>query len=128
MSLKDNLRVMIVDDMSTSRGILMNTLYEIGIKHVDFSRDGKEALDKLAGNPAHLIVSDYNMPGLDGLQLLKAIRENKMTSKCGFILVTGTESAEVVKEGMALGMNNYLKKPFNAESLAKCITQVVGPL
>lgn len=128
MSLKENLKIMIVDDMSTSRGILMNTLYEIGIKQVEFSKDGKEALNKIAGNPAHLIISDYNMPEMDGLQLLKAVRENKMTSKVGFILVTGTESAEVVKEGMALGMNNYLKKPFNAESMKKCISQVVGAL
>lgn len=128
MSLKESIRVMIVDDMSTSRGILMNTLYEIGIKKVDFTRDGEEALKTLVGNPAHLVISDYNMPGMDGIQLLKALRDHKPTAKVGFILVTGTEDPEIIKKGMEYGLNNYLKKPFTAESLEKCITRVTGPL
>lgn len=128
MSLKDNIRIMVVDDMSTSRGILMKSLYEIGIKNVNYSTDGDDALNNLAGNPAHLVLSDYHMPGKDGLDLLKALRENKMTEKIGFILVTGSDDMAVIQRGKELRMNNYLKKPFTPESLKACITKVVGPL
>lgn len=128
MSLRDNIRVMIVDDMSTSRGILMNTLYELGIKNVSFAKDGQEALKALVGNPVHLVMSDFEMPGMDGLELLKNLRDHKPTSRIGFILVTGTENPETVRKGMELGMNNYLQKPFSPDSLEKCITRVTGPL
>ncbi|MGV6819200.1 MAG: response regulator [Parvularcula sp.] len=128
MSLRDNIRIMIVDDMSTSRGILMNSLYELGIKNVSFAKEGSEALKMLVGNPVHLVISDYNMPGMDGLDLLKSLRDHKPTSKIGFILVTGSENPETVKRGMELGMNNYLQKPFTPQSLEKCITRVTGPL
>lgn len=128
MALRESIKIMIVDDMSTSRGILMNSLYQIGVKQVSFARDGQEALKTLVASPVHLVISDYNMPGMDGLGLLKSLREFKQTARIGFILVTGTENPNVVKEGMALGMNNYLKKPFTPESLEKCITQVTGPL
>ncbi len=128
MALRETIRIMIVDDMSTSRGILMNSLYEIGIKQVSYATDGKEALDKIMGNPVHMILCDYEMPGMDGLGLLKAIREHKQTKKLGFILVTGTENPDVIKKGMELGLNNYLKKPFTPASLEQCISRVTGPL
>ncbi|ADM09576.1 Chemotaxis response regulator [Parvularcula bermudensis HTCC2503] len=128
MSLRETIRIMIVDDMSTSRGILKNSLYEIGIKNVDFATDGEEALKSLVGRPAHLVLCDYNMPGMDGLGLLKALRDHKPTSRVGFILVTGTDSKEVIQKGVQLGMNNYLKKPYTTDSLRECITKVVGKL
>lgn len=128
MSLKDTIQVMVVDDMSTSRGILMNMLYDLGIKNVSFARDGEEALKVLVGRPVHLVLSDYNMPGMDGVALLKALREHKPTSKIGFILVTGSDNQELVREAASAGMNNYLKKPYTKESLATCITKVTGKL
>lgn len=128
MGLKDSIKIMVVDDMSTSRGILMNSLYGFGIKNVSFAKDGEEALTLLVGAPVHLVISDYNMPGMDGLGLLKALREHRLTSKIGFILVTGSEDPSVLRKGMTMGLNNYLKKPFTPENLQKCITQVTGPL
>lgn len=128
MALRDSIRVMVVDDMSTSRGILTNALYEMGIKNVTYEADGKAALSKLVGNPVHLVVSDYNMPGMDGLQLLKALRENKTTSRIGFIMVTGSEDGDVITKGKQLGMNNYAKKPVTKDSLKQTIERVTGPL
>ncbi|MAW78885.1 MAG: hypothetical protein CMI63_01505 [Parvularcula sp.] len=128
MALKDVIKVMVVDDMTVSRGLLESGLDQIGVRHVDYQKDGKEALKALAAKPAHLIISDYNMPNMDGLGLLKALRENEKTQKIGFILVTGSEDAKVIDKGKALGMNNYLKKPFTADSLRACIEAVLGPL
>lgn len=128
MALRDTLRVMVVDDMSTSRGLLMQALDEIGISHVDHAPDGRTALAKLAANPAHLVISDYNMPQMDGLHLLQALRQNKMTSRIGFILVTGRADREIIVAGQKLGMNNFLRKPFSTPQMRACIQAVVGAL
>ena len=128
MSLKNSLSIMVVDDMSTSRGLITMALEEIGIKNVDFRTDGQSALKALAAKPVHLVISDYNMPGLDGLQLLKALRENKSTARIGFILVSGRLDEGIVTNGRKLGMNNFIAKPFNTAQMRKCIEAVVGPL
>lgn len=128
MSLKDSLSIMIVDDTSTSRGLLMMGCDELGIKKVDFRKDGESALQALAAAPVHLVISDYNMPGLNGLQLLKGLRANKRTQNIGFILVSGRIDKELITTGRSLGMNNYLPKPFTTAQLRTCIQSVVGPL
>lgn len=128
MSLKKNLKVMVVDDMSTSRAIITQSLDEIGIVNYTTENSGESALTKLANNPVHLILSDYNMPGMDGLGLLKAIRENRATQKIGFILVTGRATSEIAQVGQRLGMNNMIKKPFTPASMKQCIERVVGRL
>lgn len=128
MALRDTLRIMVVDDMSTSRGLILQALDALQIKHVDFAADGVAALQKLAGNPAHLVISDYNMPNMDGLHLLKALRENKMTARMGFILITGRADRPLIEAGQKLGMNNFLRKPFSTEQMRACIQAVTGPL
>lgn len=128
MSLKDHIRVMVVDDMSVSRGLLQQALDAIGIKNVFFSNSGDEALKSIVGSPVHLVISDYNMPGMDGLTLLKSLREHKMTQRIGFILVTGSEDGNLIAKGKEYGLNNFLKKPFTPESMKACIERVTGPL
>ena len=73
MSLKDSLRVLVVDDMAASRGILVNALENFGIRNVFSENKGEDALSFLLKHPVHLVVSDYNMPGMNGLGLLKAM-------------------------------------------------------
>lgn len=128
MSLKQSLTMMVVDDMSTSRGILTQCLDEIGLERYLVENDGRAALSKLVASPVHLVLSDYNMPGMDGLQLLQALRQNQTTSRIGFILVTGKPTPEIVTTGQKLGMNNMIKKPFGTLDLKKCIESVVGRL
>ena len=128
MALRDNIRIMVVDDMSTSRGLILQPLEMIGVKNLDFRRDGKSALDTLMRKPAHLVISDYNMPGMDGLELLKALRECKMTRRTAFILVTGSAEKDLVNRAREHGINNFLKKPFTPQSLQACIEAVVGKL
>lgn len=127
MSLKDTLRIMVVDDMSTSRALVMQALDEIGIRHVDHRNDSGQALRSLVASPVHLVLSDYNMPGLDGLQLLEALRQNKSTHGIGFILITGRADKALIDRGRQLGMNNFLMKPFTTASLKACIQAVTGP-
>ncbi|WP_375254826.1 response regulator [Yoonia sp.] len=128
MSLKSSLRVMIVDDMGVSRGLLVQAIEEIGIWKNQAENDGRAALQKLIADPVHLVLSDYNMPGMDGLELLQALRQNKSTSRIGFILVTGSPTPDMVAKGKALGLNNIIKKPFSTASLKQCIESVVGRL
>ena len=128
MSLKDTLRVMIVDDMGVSRGLLVQAIEEIGIWKNRAENDGTAAFGKLMNDPVHLVLSDFNMPGMDGLQLLQALRQNKSTARIGFILVTGNPTPDLVTRGRALGVNNIIKKPFSTASLKQCIESVVGPL
>ncbi|CUH82421.1 response regulator [Tropicibacter naphthalenivorans] len=128
MSLKSSLRVMVVDDMATSRGLITQALDDIGIKNYLTENDGRRALERMAGNPVHLVLSDYNMPGLDGLGLLKAVRSHPSTQKVGFILVTGRPTPEIVNEAKKLGLNNMIKKPFTSASMKQCIESVVGRL
>ncbi|NVO23133.1 response regulator [Donghicola mangrovi] len=128
MSIKSKLKVMVVDDMSVSRGLLMQSLEEIGIQNVEYEKSGQDAFFKVCSSPVHLIISDYNMPGMSGLDLLERIRANKATHQVGFILVTGTPTAEIVSRGRNSGLNNLIKKPFTSASLKSSIEALVGPL
>jgi two-component system, chemotaxis family, chemotaxis protein CheY len=128
MALKDSLRIMIVDDMSVSRALISQALDEIGIKSYLTESDSRAALGKLVANPVHLVISDMNMPGLSGLQLLEALRHTKSTQRIGFIMITGSPTPEVIKAGHELGLNNLVRKPFNTATLRAAIEAVVGRL
>ena len=128
MGLRDQLRIMVVDDMSTSRGILTQALDAMGIRNVASTADGAAALATLDKAPVHLVISDFNMPGMNGLQLLHALRTGAKTKGVGFILITGRADKEIIDGGKKLGMNNFLKKPFEVKDLQACIEAVVGKL
>ncbi|OOY04910.1 MULTISPECIES: response regulator [Thioclava] len=128
MALRDQLRILVVDDMSTSRGLIMQALDAMGIRQVGYATDGKSALQILEAKPVHLVISDYNMPGMDGLQFLQAMRKDARTKGLGFILITGRADPEVIDTGRRFGMNNFIKKPFTPPELKACIEAVVGRL
>lgn len=128
MALRDQLRILVVDDMSTSRGLILQALDSFGISNVESASDGLEAMHALKQRPAHLVISDYNMPGMDGLHLLQHMRHDPSTRATGFILVTGKADAQVIGTGKQLGMNNFLKKPFTPPEMRQCIEAVVGKL
>lgn len=128
MSLREQLRVMVVDDMSTSRGLITQALDAIGIQNVSTASDGKTALAALIKAPVHLVISDYNMPEMDGLHLLHYMRNTPQTQKTGFLLITGRADPAIIDKGKQLGMNNFLAKPFQAPDLKAAIEAVVGRL
>ena len=128
MGVRDNLHILIVDDMSTSRGLITQAMDELGIANYGTENDGASALKRLAARPVHLVISDYNMPGMNGLELLGALRQGKSTQRIGFILITGRADKDLLAKGQSLGMNNYLAKPFTTAQMKSCIERVVGPL
>lgn len=128
MSLREKLRVMVVDDTSVSRALIIQSIEAMGIRRIQHAADGKKALDMLTREPAHLVVSDHNMPGMSGLELLKLMRSGQNTAKMAFILVTGRPDKAVITEGKALGMNNFLPKPFTPQDMKRCVEAVVGPV
>ncbi|MDB5593682.1 MAG: response regulator [Hyphomicrobiales bacterium] len=128
MSFLDQLKVLIVDDTSTSRMLIRDGLEQLGIKNIIHAADGEQALKMMMSTPAHLVISDFNMPKLDGLQLLQAIRTYKPTAGVPFIMLTGKGDTTVLARGRALGLNNYLSKPVDMVALKKAIEGVVGRL
>ena len=128
MSLREKIRIMVVDDMSTSRGLITQALDAFGIRNVMTAENGVDALKAISVHPVHLVISDYNMPQMDGLQLLHQLRVSPKTKGIGFILITGRAEQQIVDHGKKLGMNNYLKKPFEQAGLKNCIEAVVGRL
>ncbi|MDO5643417.1 MAG: response regulator [Paracoccus sp. (in: a-proteobacteria)] len=128
MSLKDQIRILVVDDMSTSRGLIVQALEAMGIKNIQHVASGPEAIAVLGRTPAHLVLSDFNMPEMDGIQLLQHLRGDPKTKGIGFILITGKADKTIVDNGKALGMNNFIKKPFGPQELQSCLEAVVGRL
>ena len=128
MPLRDMLRVLVVDDMSTSRGILLQALDTLGIRSIAYAENGKAGLLLARQDQPHLVLSDLYMPELNGLQLLQYMRAEPVTQKIGFVLITGRGDASVIETGRKLGMNNFLTKPFTIAQLRDCIEAVVGKL
>ena len=114
--------------VSVSRALISQSLDEIGIKNHVTESDSRVALGKLVANPVHLVISDMHMPGMSGLDLLAALRQNRTTQRIGFILITGTPSPEVLRLGQELGLNNLVRKPFTSVTLKSSIERVVGKL
>lgn len=128
MALRDQLRTIVVDDMSTSRGLITQALDGFGVRQIESAADGATALEKIAAWPVHLVISDMNMPGMNGLQLLHALRSNAKTKGVGFLLITGKADRAIIETGKKLGMNNFVKKPFQPDELRNAIEAIVGRL
>ena len=128
MPFMQHLKVMVVDDTSVSRMLLVDSLNGIGIKNITLAGDGEQALQLMMASPCHIVFSDMNMPKLNGLQLLKALREYGPTRQCCFILVTGKGDRAMIEEGKKFGLNNFLAKPFTTATLKAAIEAVVGKL
>jgi two-component system chemotaxis response regulator CheY len=121
-------KVLIVDDRLTSRMLLHEGLQEIGITQIEMAPDGEAGLKSMMAKPAHLVISDFNMPKLDGIEFLRALRAYEPTRQAGFIMLTGKDDSSLIKRAYQYGVNNYLTKPFTIPDLKMQIEGVVGPL
>ena len=119
---------MIADDQQTSRLLIRSALADLGIKKIDMAKDGQEAIEMIMRQPVHLVVSDYHMPRMNGVELLRAVRANAPTKKSAFFLLTGVDNAQFMKQAIELQVNNYLKKPVVVPELKQKIEAVFGPL
>ena len=122
-----SIRIMIVDDQRAMRLLVRSSLRQMGFQDMVECGDGEEALQEFGFRPAHLIISDWNMPKLDGIGLLRAIRKLPGFEATPFIMLTSRGEVGMVKEAIALGVNSYLVKPFNAGGLKRKLESVIGP-
>lgn len=121
-----DLKVMVVDDTAVSRGLITQALDWMQVEGYRTCASAVEALESLKKRPAHIVISDYNMPEMDGLKFLQNIRSDPNLKGMGFVLVTGRLDASIVDSGKKFGVNNILKKPFSRDDLKLCINKVVG--
>lgn len=122
------LKVLVVDDQNSVRQMTRMSLEQIGIRHIHEAENGRQALETASLQPLDLIISDFNMPEMDGLSLLRAVRGHPVARKVPFILLTGRGDRELVVTAAQAGVNNYLVKPFTADTLRAKIEQVMGKL
>ncbi len=119
------LKFLVVDDSLTMRRIVLNTLRTIGYEQVLEAADGKDALAKLIAEGADFVVTDWNMPEMNGLELAKAIRANPQFEHIPILMVTTRGNKDDVIEAMKVRVNNYIIKPFTPQGLKDKIDQVL---
>ena len=120
------MKILIVDDFSTMRRIIKNILKEIGYTNVDEADDGSTALEKLKDGGFDFIVTDWNMPIMPGIELLKAVRKDAKLKTLPVLMVTAEKSEQNVKDAVAAGVSNYIVKPFTAASLKERIDLIIS--
>ena len=117
--------VLIVDDYRTMLRIIRNLLKQIGFDNVEEATDGAEALAKLRAGRFGLVISDWNMEPMTGLQLLQEVRADPKLKSTPFIMVTAESKAENIVAAKQAGVSNYIVKPFNAETLKSRVEKVL---
>lgn len=125
MALDKSINVLIVDDYRTMLRIIRNLLKQLEFDNVDEATDGQEALSKLRAGNFGLVISDWNMAPMTGLDLLKEVRADQRLRNMPFIMITAESKTENVIAAKAAGVSNYIVKPFNAETLREKIEKVL---
>ena len=121
-----SMRVLIVDDYKTMLRIIRNLLGELGFKDIDEATDGSTALESLRAKKYDLVISDWNMEPMSGLDLLREVRADEQLKPLPFIMITAESKTENVVAAKKAGVNNYIVKPFNAATLRSKVTAVLG--
>jgi two-component system chemotaxis response regulator CheY len=122
------INVVVVDDQQTMRSLVRTGLQQLGFKEIREASDGEAGLRSVLTGKTHLVISDFNMPKLDGLGLLRAIRSHEPIRSTAFIMLTGRADKELVARAVQFGVNNYLVKPFTVQTLKEKIEAVFGGL
>jgi two-component system chemotaxis response regulator CheY len=126
MAVDKNMNVLIVDDYKTMLRIIRNLLRQLGFVNIDEATDGSMALQMLRGGNYGLVISDWNMEPMTGLQLLREVRADAKLKGTPFIMVTAESKTENVIAAKEAGVSNYIVKPFNAETLQGKMVSVLG--
>jgi two-component system chemotaxis response regulator CheY len=120
------MRILVVDDFPSMRRILRNLLNKIGISEVEKAENGAEAYEKLRNSKFDLVIADWNMEPVTGLELIQRVRNDARVAGTPFIMVTAESKTENVIEAKKAGVNNYIVKPFTADVLKAKIAAVMG--
>ncbi len=126
MAMDTSIKVLVVDDFATMRRIVKGVLKQLGFINVIEAEDGNAALGELKKEKIGLIVSDWNMPNMSGLDLLKAVRGDSILKTIPFIMVTAEGQKENVIEAVKAGVTNYIVKPFTPETFGEKIHKVLA--
>jgi two-component system chemotaxis response regulator CheY len=126
MSVDMNMNILIVDDYKTMLRIIRNLLKQLGFNNVDEATDGSMALQKLRDKDYGLVISDWNMEPMTGIQLLREVRADAQLKNLPFIMITAESKTENVVAAKEAGVNNYIVKPFNAATLKTKLSSVLG--
>ncbi|WP_193371067.1 response regulator [Pelagibius marinus] len=118
--------ILIVDDYKTMLRIIRNLLKQLGFNNVDEATDGSAALQKLRDKEYHLVISDWNMEPMSGMQLLTEVRADMKLKDLPFIMITAESKTENVIAAKEAGVSNYIVKPFNAATLKTKLSAVLG--
>jgi len=124
MAFDTSMPILVVDDYNTMVRIIRNLLRQLGFQDVDDAADGTAALSKMEGKKYGLVISDWNMEPMTGYELLKQVRANPQMAETPFIMITAESKTENVVAAKQAGANNYIIKPFNAETLKHKIEAV----
>jgi two-component system, chemotaxis family, chemotaxis protein CheY len=119
-----NMKILVVDDMSTMRRIVKNIMKQLGFANVDEAENGKDALDKLKAESFGFVISDWNMPVMTGIELLRAIRADDKLKALPVLMVTAEAQKENLVEAIQAGVSNYIVKPFTAEVLQEKMNKI----
>ncbi len=126
MAVKKDMAILVVDDYKTMLRIIRNLLKQLDFNNVDEATDGSEALKKLRDKDYGLVISDWNMEPMTGLQLIREVRSDKKLKALPFIMVTAESKTENVVAAKEAGVSNYIVKPFNAATLKQKLSTVIG--
>lgn len=119
-----NMKILVVDDFATMRKIIKNILKKLGFQNIAEAEDGVSALEVLKKQEIDFIVSDWNMPNMSGLELLKAIRSDEALKDKPVLMVTAEAQKENIVEAIKAGVNNYVVKPFTPETMKEKIDKI----
>ncbi len=122
------MKILCVDDFSTMRRIVKNILKQIGYDNIEEAEDGAQAYSKVKGTKFDFVVTDWNMPNMDGLEFVKKVRSDPEVAGLPILMVTAEAEKEKVIEAIKAGVNNYIVKPFTAETLKEKIDKIFEKL
>lgn len=121
-----NKKVLVVDDFLTARRIMKNILKQIGFANIFEAENGEAALKVLKGNDIDLVILDWNMPVMDGLEMLKAIRADEDLKAVTVLMVTAEGQKQNVVDAIRAGANGYVVKPYTAKTIKEKLQQIIG--
>jgi two-component system chemotaxis response regulator CheY len=119
-----NMKILVVDDMVTMRKIVKNILKQLGFTHIEEAENGQEALQKLRGDTFGFVVSDWNMPVMTGIDMLRAIRGDEKLKAIPVLMVTAEAQQSNLVEAVQAGVSNYIVKPFTAETMQEKLGKI----
>lgn len=121
-----NIRILIVDDFSTMRRIIKNLLNDLGFHNTAEAEDGTTALAALRAGQFEFVITDWNMPGMTGIDLLRAVRADERLKHLPVLMVTAEAKRDQIIEAAQAGVNGYVIKPFTAETLKEKLDKILG--